>query len=218
MTMMKWNQPWLAPKLTVLATMIAGCGGAGSSDAPTGPPAIVFSSLSMTPTEAVMCLVAPGNTVVLNATPRDQSGQPMTTLGSPSFTSSDGGAASVDANGLVRGIAPGTAQITASLTATGTTRTASASISVAKAVVGDASGFVLENHPLPHIGVITIAQLTAGNALILEIQGQAFHPHALSLTDTQVRLIAAGCRISQISSANTHSDGSGLHTHTVIVN
>jgi hypothetical protein len=74
MTKRKWNHASLTPPLTALAVLIAGCGGAGSSDAPTGPPAIVFSSLSITPTEALICLVVPGNSIVLNATPRDQSG------------------------------------------------------------------------------------------------------------------------------------------------
>ena len=165
-----------------------------------------------------MCLVDPGNTVVLNATPRDQNGQAIASLGTPLFTSSDAGAATVAANGLVQAIAAGAAEVTVSLTATGTTRTASASITVASAVAGNASGSVLENHPLPHIGVITGAQLSAGNALSLDIQGQAFHSHTLSLTDTQVRLIAAGCRISQHSSVDTHSDGSGAHNHAVTFN
>jgi hypothetical protein len=141
----------------------------------------------------------------------------MSSLGNPSFTSSDG-AASVDPNGLVRAIATGTAQITAALTAAGTTRTASASITVAKPVAGDASGTVKENHPLPHIAVITASQLLAGNTLILNIQGQAFHSHTVTLTDTQVSLIAAGCPVSQLSSEDTHSDGSGLHAHTVTFN
>jgi hypothetical protein len=217
MTKRKWNHAWLAPPLAALAALIAGCGDAGSSDTPTGPPAIVFSSLSITPTVALICLVVPGNTIVLNATPRDQSGQAMSSLGTPLFTSSDG-AASVDPNGLVRAIGAGTAQITASLTAAGTTRTASASITVAKPIDGEASGTVKQNHPLPHIAVITASQLVAGNSLILNIQGQAFHSHTLALTNTQVRLIAGGCPVSQLSSEDAHSDGSGSHAHSVTFN
>lgn len=220
MTTMRWNPLRLTLSLTALSALIAGCGSGGSNgnDPPLGPSASVFSSLSITPTAAVMCLVDPGNTIILNATPRDQSGQVMFSLGSPSFTSSDSGAATVAADGVVQAIAAGSAQVTASLTASGTTRTAVASITVASAVLGDASGSVAENHPLPHIGVITAAQLSAGEALSLNIQGQAFHSHTLNLTNTQVRLIAAGCRMSQVSSLDTHSDGTGPHNHAVTFN
>jgi hypothetical protein len=162
--------------------------------------------------------VDPGNTVVLNATPHDQSGQAMSNMGGTLSTSSDVGAATVAANGLVRAVAAGSTRVTASLTATGTTRTASASITVASAVAGDASGSVRDNHPLPHIAVIRAAQLSAGSALSLDIQGQAFHSHTLSLTDTQIRLIAAGCRISQVSSEAPHSGGTGQHVHAVAFN
>lgn len=221
MTKMRWNPPRLAPLLAALSALIAACGGAGSDPSITQPKdstVIVFSFLSVTPTEAVMCLVDPGNTVVLNATPRDQNGQAIANLGTPSFTSSDAGAATVSGNGLVRAIAAGTAEVTVSLTSAGTTRTALASITVASAVVGEAIGSVLGNHQLPHFGAITAAQLAAGNALNLNIQGQAFHSHTLNLEATQVRLISAGCRISQVSSTDPHSDGSGAHNHAVTFN
>jgi hypothetical protein len=209
-----------APRLVLIAAVFIGCGGGGGVTPPPPPPPVqpVFSGLLLSPIDVVMCLVDPGNTIVLSAIPRDQSGQPMTNLGSPLFTSSDAGAATVGANGMVRAIAAGSTLITATLTATGTTHTASASITVASAIAGDATGSVLENHPLPHTGLITTSQLSAGNALTLDIRGQAFHSHTLSLTGTQVRLIAAGCRISQVSSMATHSDGSGLHNHSVTFN
>lgn len=165
-----------------------------------------------------MCLVDPGNIVVLNATPRDQNGQAIANLGTPSFTTSNGGAATVTGNGLVQAIAAGTAEVTVSLTSAGKTRTAVASITVASGVVGEAIGSVLGNHPLQHVAEITAAQLAAGNALNLNIQGQAFHSHTLNLEATQVRMIAAGCRISRVSSIDPHSDGSGAHNHDVTFN
>ena len=222
MSTVRWNPLRLKPSLTVLSVVFAGCGGGGSSDPPTAPPsgpsAIVFSFLSVTPTEAVMCLVDPGNTVVLSATPRDQNGQAIANLGSPSFASSDDRAARVAGNGVVQAIAAGTAEVTVSLTSAGTTRTAVASITVARAIAGDAMGLVVGNHPAPHSGVITAAQLAAGTELNLDIQGQAFHSHRLNLSATHVRLIAAGCRVSQVSSVDPHSDGSGAHNHTVTFN
>lgn len=66
--------------------------------------------------------------------------------------------------------------------------------------------------------MITAAQLSAGDAVSLNIQGQAFHSHTLNLTHTQVRLIAGGCRVSQLSSVDPHSDGSGAHNHAVTFN
>jgi len=100
----------------------------------------------------------------------------------PSFTNSNPSAATVDANGLVTGLAQGTAQIAASLTANGTTRTAAAMITVASTVAGDVGGSVSANHPLPHIAVITAAELRAGGERSLNIQGQALHSHTVTLT------------------------------------
>ena len=207
-----------APSLTGLCVLMVGCGGGGGGESTTAPPVVDFGSLSLSPLEAVVCLAEGGNVVALSAVPRDQNGQPMSAMGSPSFTSSNAGAATVAASGLVRAVAPGSSRITASLTAAGTTHTASASITVASAVVGNATGTVANNHPAPHIGVITAAQLSAGNPLSLSIQGQAFHSHTLNLADVQVRLIAAGCQVSQASSSDPHSDGSGAHIHTVTFN
>lgn len=81
-----------------------------------------------------------------------------------------------------------------------------------------ACGSVSANHSLRHIAVITAAQLGAGSALSLDIQGDAFHSHTLTLTGTQVIQIAGGARVSQDSSRDTHSDGSGPHSHTVTFN
>lgn len=207
---------WAAP-VTVLVALILGCGG-GGSDGPIDPPDRIFSSLLVTPGSATICIVAPGNVVNVTATALDQTGQPMNGLRNPSFTSSNPTAVTVDATGVVTGLAQGTAQITASLTASGTTRAAAAMITVASAAAGDVGGSVSENHPLPHIAVITAAQLSAGSARSLTIQGQAMHSHTVTLTGTQVMNIAAGCRTSQASSQDTHSDGNGAHSHTVTFN
>ena len=200
-----------------LAALILGCGG-GDNGGPIAPPERVFSSLSVNPTSAAICTVDPGNTVTLTVSPHDQNGQPMTGLGNPSFTNSNANAVAVDANGLVRALAQGAAHITASLTGHGTTHTAAATITVASAPIGGVSGSVSENHPLPHIAAITPAQLGVGGAVSLRIQGQAFHSHTLTLNSTQMMQIAAGCRTSQTSSLDPHSNGSGAHTHLVTFN
>jgi hypothetical protein len=215
---------WAVPA-TVLVALVLGCGGGGSDGpidggggGPIEPTVRIFSFLSLTPASATICTMTPGNVVNITAAALDQSGQPMTGLGNPSFTNSNPSAATVDANGLVTGLAQGTAQITASLTANGTTRTAEAVITVASVAAGDVGGSVSANHPLPHIAVITAVQLSAGVGRTLNIQGEALHSHTLTLTGPQMMQIAAGCRTSQESSRNPHSDGNGDHSHTVAFN
>jgi hypothetical protein len=83
---LRWSVP-----VTVLVALILGCGG-GGSDGPIDPPERIFSSLLVTPGSATICTMAPGNAVNVTAAALDQSGQPMTGLGNPSFTNphSDG--------------------------------------------------------------------------------------------------------------------------------
>jgi hypothetical protein len=77
------------------------------------------------------------------------------------------------------------------------------------------SGSVQANHG--HTAVITNAELSAGNAVTLNIGGTADHPHTVVLTMGEVGQIAAGQRVSKTSS----TDGSvafGTHSHTVVFN
>ncbi len=80
---------------------------------------------------------------------------------------------------------------------------------------GDNVGVVGANHG--HSAVITAAQLTAANAVSLDISGSANHPHTVNLTDTEVGQIAGGTRVIKPSSNNDGS-GFGSHTHTVTFN
>ena len=204
---------------TAYAVLTIGCGGAGGgADLPTAAPKPVFTSLLVIPASVSICTVAPGNAVTLTTRAGDQSGQPMLGLGPPSFTNSDPSIVTVGTNGIVTALATGAAQVTAALTASGATRTAVATITVAAPTTGDAIGSIADNHPLPHIAAITAAQLAAGGALTLSIQGQAFHSHTLTLTDAQIKQVAGGCRTVQASSQDPHSDGSGSHTHTIAFN
>ena len=75
---------------------------------------------------------------------------------------------------------------------------------------GDEAGSVGDNHG--HTAVITSAQLQAGNALALNIQGSAPHPHTVQLTATEVQQIANGQQVSKVSSNND------AHTHLVTFN
>jgi hypothetical protein len=72
----------------------------------------------------------------------------------------------------------------------------------------DVTGSVSANHG--HSAVITSAQLTAGNAVVLDIRGNADHPHTVELSAAEVMQIASRTRVSKQSS----SDAGHAHTLT----
>jgi hypothetical protein len=75
---------------------------------------------------------------------------------------------------------------------------------------GDVAGAISANHG--HTAVVTSVQITAGNAVSIDMRAQADHPHTLALSAAQVGQIGAGTRVEQTSSSD---DG---HTHTVTFN
>jgi hypothetical protein len=74
----------------------------------------------------------------------------------------------------------------------------------------DRTGTVETNHG--HVATITAAQLTAGMALTLNIQGTAPHPHTVSLTPNEVTQISGGARVAKVSSTDQ------AHSHMVTFN
>ena len=74
----------------------------------------------------------------------------------------------------------------------------------------DVTGTVSANHG--HVATVTGAQITAANAVLLNIQGTATHAHSVSLTADQVRAIGAR---TQVSVTSTTDSG---HNHTVTFN
>ena len=78
-------------------------------------------------------------------------------------------------------------------------------------------GFVSGNHPAPHVAVISAAQLSAGNGIVLDISNGS-HSHTVTLTSAEVMQIAAKVRVSVDSSTNPHSNGTDPHAHTVTFN
>jgi plastocyanin len=90
----------------------------------------VFTSLGVSPSSGS---VQVGGTLQLAATPRDQNGAAMAGLPAATYATSDATKATVSASGLVTGVAAGTPSITATVTAGGTTRTATASVTVTTA-------------------------------------------------------------------------------------
>ncbi len=75
---------------------------------------------------------------------------------------------------------------------------------------GDVAGTVSANHG--HTAVVTAAQITAANAVNLDIHGTADHPHTLSLTAAEIGMIGSRQTVAKTSS----SDNS--HSHTVTFN
>jgi len=82
---------------------------------------------------------------------------------------------------------------------------------------GDGVGVVADNHPEPHVAVVTSAQLGAGAALTLDISNGR-HSHVVNLSSAQVSQIAAKSRVTVTSSTNPHADGSDPHSHRVTFN
>lgn len=119
----------------VVITAPLACWGGGAADNTTGPngTAPPFARLAIAPGSATLRI---GDTVRLTATPLDAQGTAVTGLPAPTFESSEPSTASVDASGLVTGLAQGTAVIRAALTADGTTGTDSATLTVTTTAAG----------------------------------------------------------------------------------
>ena len=76
----------------------------------------------------------------------------------------------------------------------------------------DVTGLIADNHD--HSAVITGAQITAGSAITVNIQGTAVHGHTVSIT--QANLTALKNRQSVASASSTDpSTRYGTHSHTV---
>lgn len=113
--------------LTCLA--LAACGGGGAAVTTPGEEPLV-AALRIDPPSTSLPV---GGTVRLSGVPTDGSGNPLSGLPAPVFTSGDPNRASVTPDGMVTGRAPGEATITATLAAGGVTRTASATVLVTAA-------------------------------------------------------------------------------------
>jgi plastocyanin len=114
---------------TLLSVLAAGCGGDGGS----GPEPRVLTTLELTPATAGLFTVAPGNTVALTVVPKDQDGQVMTGVGPPSYSTSNAAVATVAGDAVVSAVAPGTADISASLTVGSETAAATMQVTVQQA-------------------------------------------------------------------------------------
>ena len=119
----------IAAASAALALALPACGGGGAAvtaPEPPGEPAAV-ASLAIIPANPT---VAPGATVRLGVEAVDASGRPLSGLPNPTWSTSDSRTATVDAAGVVTGVAPGSATITATLNDRGATRVAATSLTV----------------------------------------------------------------------------------------
>jgi hypothetical protein len=77
---------------------------------------------------------------------------------------------------------------------------------------GDLQGEIANNHPSPHKAVLTKAQIDAGGAVTLHIQGLSGHDHVLELTADDF----ATLKKSGMITVNSAAGGSDGHTHSVM--
>jgi hypothetical protein len=76
--------------------------------------------------------------------------------------------------------------------------------------LGDVSGVISANHG--HVATVTGAELTAGNAVVLDIMGSADHSHRVELSAAEIGQIASGGTVVKSSSIDLS------HNHTVTFN
>ena len=72
------------------------------------------------------------------------------------------------------------------------------------------SGVIGANHD--HVATITSAQLTAGTAISLNIQGASGHPHTVEMLANDLTVIRRGASVTKTSSTDL------AHNHTVTFN
>jgi plastocyanin len=123
----------------LLSLAAAGCGDDGEDiTPPPGGEQPVYTSLAIGPRPVPS--VAVGATTQLIATPVDQNGTAMEGLPAATWASSAEAVALVSPQGLVTGVAAGSATITATLAHQGTTRSATADVTVTAAGGGGGGG------------------------------------------------------------------------------
>jgi plastocyanin len=160
---------WMAPLVA-----LAACGGGGAATAPT-PPAVQpgFQELVLSPASGS---VEVGGTFQLTATPKDGIGNELSGLGAPTYTSSDASRATVDANGVVTGVAAGAVTIRAVLASGGVTDTATAAVTVTPRA----------NPPAPPVSFASLALTPDAGAVpvggTLQLQAAPRDPAGATLT------------------------------------
>ena len=73
--------------------------------------------------------------------------------------------------------------------------------------VGDVNGTISANHG--HVAQIKSAEITAGNAISLNIQGTASHPHTVDVSQAELRSLQSRQTVTKTSTTDNN------HSHTV---
>ena len=73
----------------------------------------------------------------------------------------------------------------------------------------DVQGVISNNHPQPHTATITGAQIIAGQAIQLHIQGQASHDHTVDVSQADLSTLRNRQQVAKTSSTDAN------HSHTV---
>ena len=122
----------LQPRPLLLAAVLLGigCGGGGAATSPDKPQSTSQPILASVSIDPAASSIAIGGSIQVSAVSLDARGVELANAPSPAFTSSDPLKASVDAAGVVTGVAEGTAIIAASVTIQGVTRTANSTVTV----------------------------------------------------------------------------------------
>jgi plastocyanin len=122
------NSPIVRPLPALLVAGIFLAMACGGGDGGTGPSPNGLATVAVTPTTSTLYSIAPGNTVSLTVVGKDKSGAVL--AGTPTFSSGNAAAATVDAAGLVTATGAGASVITATLAVAGVTKTGTMTVSV----------------------------------------------------------------------------------------
>lgn len=112
--------------IIICLASLAACGGGGAAPLTGGAQPGALASLAVSHPEGAMPV---GDTLIMQVEAKDATGQLMANV-RPQWSSSDASIATVDANGVVRGLKAGAATITASASSGGVTKTADYAVAV----------------------------------------------------------------------------------------
>jgi plastocyanin len=118
--------PTRAGTAALFAVLAFGCG----SDGPNGPAIPVLASAEVTPVAVVLYNSPPGDAVTLSVVGRNAGGTTIVSGIARSFSTSNPAVATVGADGIVRAVTLGTANILSSVTVGDVTRTATTAVTV----------------------------------------------------------------------------------------
>lgn len=103
------RHPFLKAAAAIGVAALVSCSGGDDGSGPSTPPPTPVASVSVAPASASIMV---GSTTTLTATPLDAANNPLSGR-SVTWTSSDQSVATVSTNGVVTGVAPGSAAVTA---------------------------------------------------------------------------------------------------------